>query len=57
MTGNRRGSLVFAQIRAYDVGSIVGGSDMAGKLTALGVAKLKTPGMYCNPQDQMARAG
>ncbi len=37
---------MFAQIRDYHVGSDVGRSDMAGKLTALGVAKLKNPGMY-----------
>lgn len=42
----RGGPLAFAQIRVYDVGSIVGRDDVQGKLTALGVAKLKTPGMY-----------
>ncbi len=45
-SGNRRGSLAFAQIRDYHVGSRVGDAEMAGKLTALGVAKLKNPGMY-----------
>ena len=41
----RGGSLAFTQIRDYDVGSIVG-DRMQGKLTALGVGRLKTPGMY-----------
>ncbi len=35
-----------AQIRDYDVGSIVGEPDVQGKLTALGVSRLKEPGMY-----------
>jgi integrase len=42
----RGGPLALVQIRDYDVGSIVGTDRMQGKLTALGVAKLKTPGMY-----------
>ena len=41
----RAGSLAFAQIRDYHVGSGMG-ERMQGKLTALGVGKLKTPGMY-----------
>ena len=49
--GNRRpavrgGPLAFARIRVYDVDSVVGANSMQGKLTALGVARLKTPGMY-----------
>ena len=42
----RGGSLAFAQIHAYDVSIGVGSYDVQGKLTALGVARLKTPGMY-----------
>jgi integrase len=38
--------LEFAQIRVYDVGSVVDAKIMQGKLTALGVAKQKAPGMY-----------
>lgn len=39
-------SLAFAQIRVHDVGNIVGDAEMVGKLTALGVARQKSPGMY-----------
>ena len=42
----RGGSLAFAQIHAYNVSNGVGSDYMQGKLTALGVARLKTPGMY-----------
>ena len=38
--------LAFAQIREYHVGNHVSTASMPGKLTAIGVAKLKTPGMY-----------
>jgi integrase len=38
--------LAFGQIHDYDVGNGVGANAVPGKLTALGVAKLKVPGMY-----------
>ncbi|GEP07603.1 hypothetical protein MOX02_56410 [Methylobacterium oxalidis] len=37
--------MAFAQIRVYDVGSSVG-DGVQGKLSALGVARPKSPGMY-----------
>jgi integrase len=40
------GPLASPQIRVYGVGRYAGETTMQGKLTALGVARLKTPGMY-----------